>query len=567
MADIYTTEPTTDGKVLIETSIGDIDIELWSKETPLAAKNFLQHCLDGYYDGCIFHRVVKDFIAQTGDPLGTGTGGEGAYETTFKDEFHQRLRFVRRGLVAMANAGSHDNASQFFFTLDATPDLNKKHTIFGKVTGPTIFNMMRLNELDMSEKDPERPKRPPFIKKTTVLNLGPFTDLVDRQLEVKYDFGLGKRINRKEYDLAQKEAKMKKFKSKAVKNTGLLSFGADEDEESDTESEEEKFVPKKKMVSLYDIPKQVEPEVKETAETDDKGAAAAEAAAAGPAMNPNRPDETSSSEEEYEDDEDQNTSNFTNNSFNQHQKVLYETTEQREKREKMEAKVAKKEAKLARIEAKELEKKQKKKDNPLLKELHDQQQKYKKIHKDSTIKNKKKREQNTLSMLDKFSSKNKEVNLKGKFKSRADREEMSSKRNPMVLYEDEKATSTTDSVETETQKITPDPEATAKRKRKNLADDWKDYGFVLTEEQELANKSSSEDDDFDIWTHKFAPSAEKKLTIEAKKFNVSERDAKDATMKKDENTHSLHDPRNELNKRRRLGNKENKGKKLGTGKF
>jgi peptidyl-prolyl cis-trans isomerase SDCCAG10 len=89
--------------------------------------------MEGYYDDVIFHRVVYDFIAQGGDPTGTGEGGESIYGRPFKDEFHQRLKFNRRGLVGMANAGLDDNGSQFFFTLDRADELNKKHTLFGKV--------------------------------------------------------------------------------------------------------------------------------------------------------------------------------------------------------------------------------------------------------------------------------------------------------------------------------------------------------------------------------------------------------------------------------------------------
>ncbi|KAK2156225.1 hypothetical protein LSH36_218g00014 [Paralvinella palmiformis] len=119
--------------VLLQTTVGDIDIELWSKEAPRACRNFIQLCMEGYYNGTIFHRVIKDFIVQGGDPTGTGHGGESIYGKPFRDEFHSRLRFNHRGLVAMANAGLNDNASQFFFTLGATPELDRKHTIFGKV--------------------------------------------------------------------------------------------------------------------------------------------------------------------------------------------------------------------------------------------------------------------------------------------------------------------------------------------------------------------------------------------------------------------------------------------------
>ncbi|KAK3913969.1 Spliceosome-associated protein CWC27-like protein [Frankliniella fusca] len=214
MSNIYIQEPPTSGKVLLKTSVGDIDIELWSKETPKACRNFIQLCMEGYYDGTIFHRIVKGFIAQGGDPTGTGTGGESIYGQPFKDEFHTRLRFIRRGLLAMANAGKDDNASQFFFTLGATPELQNKHTIFGKVTGETVFNMMKLDDALVDHDD--RPQYPPKIIGAEVLH-NPFSDIVPRVLP------------------KQKEKKQSKKKEKqaGVKNFKLLSFGeeAEEDEE------------------------------------------------------------------------------------------------------------------------------------------------------------------------------------------------------------------------------------------------------------------------------------------------------------------------------------------------
>jgi peptidyl-prolyl cis-trans isomerase SDCCAG10 len=124
--------------------------------------------MEGYYDGTIFHRVVKDFIAQVGDPTGTGQGGESIYGAPFKDEFHSRLRFNRRGLVGMANAEADDNGSQFFFTLGTCQELNKKHTLFGKVAGNTIYNMIKLNECEVID---ERPVRPEKIISTEVIYL------------------------------------------------------------------------------------------------------------------------------------------------------------------------------------------------------------------------------------------------------------------------------------------------------------------------------------------------------------------------------------------------------------
>jgi peptidyl-prolyl cis-trans isomerase SDCCAG10 len=84
MSQIYINEPPTSAKVCLKTTAGDIDIELWAKETPLTCRNFIQLCMEGYYNDTIFHRVVKDFIIQGGDPTGTGLGGESIYGHPFK---------------------------------------------------------------------------------------------------------------------------------------------------------------------------------------------------------------------------------------------------------------------------------------------------------------------------------------------------------------------------------------------------------------------------------------------------------------------------------------------------
>ncbi|XP_066471981.1 spliceosome-associated protein CWC27 homolog isoform X3 [Tiliqua scincoides] len=214
MSNIYIQEPPTNGKVLLKTTAGDIDIELWSKEAPKACRNFVQLCMEDYYDNTIFHRVVPGFIVQGGDPTGTGSGGESVYGVPFKDEFHSRLRFNRRGLVAMANAGPHDNGSQFFFTLGRADELNSKHTIFGKITGDTIYNMLRLAEVE-TDMD-ERPVNPHKIRSTEVL-FNPFDDIISRT---------SKKLKN---DKAVEE--VKKVKSKGTKNFNLLSFGEEAEEE------------------------------------------------------------------------------------------------------------------------------------------------------------------------------------------------------------------------------------------------------------------------------------------------------------------------------------------------
>jgi len=218
MSNIYVQEPPCEGKVTLETTVGDIDIELWSREAPKAARNFLQLCLEGYYTNTKFFRVVPDFIVQGGDPTNTGTGGESVYGKPFKDEFHQRLRMVRRGLVCMANAGKDDNGSQFFFTLAATRELQNKHTVFGKVAGDTIFNMLRLATGHLEDGD--RPKYPHRITGAKV-QVNPFDDIVPRAV-ISQEMEKGK--------------KKKKSKAKAHKAFNVLSFGAEaEEEEEDLE--------------------------------------------------------------------------------------------------------------------------------------------------------------------------------------------------------------------------------------------------------------------------------------------------------------------------------------------
>lgn len=116
--------------VVMETSKGDIELQLFTAEAPVTVANFLNLAQRGYYDGQRFHRVIADFMMQGGDPTGTGRGGPG-YD--FEDEFHPDLRFDRAGLLAMANRGPGTNGSQFFITYGPTPHLNDRHTIFGEV--------------------------------------------------------------------------------------------------------------------------------------------------------------------------------------------------------------------------------------------------------------------------------------------------------------------------------------------------------------------------------------------------------------------------------------------------
>ena len=119
--------------VILETTQGDVEIELLPGIAPLAVANFVGHINSGYYNGLIFHRVIEGFMVQGGDPLGTGTGGESIWGKNFPDEFSPEARFDTEGLLAMANSGPMTNGSQFFITTSMPEWLNDKHTIFGKV--------------------------------------------------------------------------------------------------------------------------------------------------------------------------------------------------------------------------------------------------------------------------------------------------------------------------------------------------------------------------------------------------------------------------------------------------
>jgi len=229
-------EPPTEGKVILHTNRGPFDIELWAKEAPKAVRNFVQLCLEGYYNGTSFHRVIKDFMIQGGDPTGTGEGGESIYGQEFMDEIHSRLRFTHRGILAMASNGPNTNGSQFFVTLDKCEWLNRKHTIFGKIAGESIFNVVKAADgIDVDENDRPIDSFTTIIKTEVLWN--PFEDCFPRPEKTKY-------VEPEVVDLRPKK-KMKK-------NLSLLSFG-EEQEDEDKEIEEITKKSRGKSKSAHDI--------------------------------------------------------------------------------------------------------------------------------------------------------------------------------------------------------------------------------------------------------------------------------------------------------------------------
>jgi peptidylprolyl isomerase len=139
--------------VVMETTQGVIELTLKPSIAPKACENFLGLIEKKYYDGIIFHRVIKDFMIQGGDPTGTGRGGESFFGKPFEDEFSSSSKFDKPGLLAMANAGPHTNGSQFFITTIETPWLNQRHTIFGEVTkGYDVIEKIESCDTDRMDK-------------------------------------------------------------------------------------------------------------------------------------------------------------------------------------------------------------------------------------------------------------------------------------------------------------------------------------------------------------------------------------------------------------------------------
>ncbi|MBU0720680.1 peptidylprolyl isomerase [bacterium] len=132
--------------VVLETTQGVIELELYPDVAPLAVENFMTLVKKGYYNGIAFHRIIRGFMIQGGDPTETGRGGSSIWETPFKDEFKTQM-FDKAGVLAMANAGPNTNGSQFFITTAPTPWLNGYHTIFGKATPQSLKTLMSLDKV------------------------------------------------------------------------------------------------------------------------------------------------------------------------------------------------------------------------------------------------------------------------------------------------------------------------------------------------------------------------------------------------------------------------------------
>jgi cyclophilin family peptidyl-prolyl cis-trans isomerase len=153
-------DPAKSYTATVSTDLGDIVIELFADKAPNTVNNFVFLARDGFYDGVSFHRVIKGFMAQGGDPTGTGMGGPGY---SFEDEFHPELTHSGPGVLSMANAGPGTNGSQFFITYADTPHLDFRHAVFGRVVdGMDVVEAI-------PERDPDRAREPGVVMNSVVI--------------------------------------------------------------------------------------------------------------------------------------------------------------------------------------------------------------------------------------------------------------------------------------------------------------------------------------------------------------------------------------------------------------
>ncbi|KAG4079401.1 hypothetical protein HA402_008093 [Bradysia odoriphaga] len=195
------------GYVQLVTSHGPLNIELYCNLVPKTCENFMRHCQDGYYNGTLFHRSVKNFMIQGGDPKGTGKGGQSIWGKGFEDEIKPQLSHTGRGVVSMANSGPNTNGSQFFITYRSCKNLDGHHTIFGKLVG----GMDSLNEMEKIEVDKnDRPIENIYILKVHVF-VDPFVE-ADEQLAKEREDEI-----EKQRKAIEEEAKRKQQKNQPLK--------------------------------------------------------------------------------------------------------------------------------------------------------------------------------------------------------------------------------------------------------------------------------------------------------------------------------------------------------------
>ena len=162
--------------VRLVTNLGNLNLELYCDQTPKTCDNFLRLCKTNYYNNLLFHRLIKNFMIQTGDPTGTGSGGESAFGEPFEDEIKPQFSHEGRGVLSMANSGPNSNKSQFFITFRSCKHLDKKHTIFGRVVGG-LEVLDKMERIKTDKKD--KPLEDIIIIRTAIF-VDPFQEIEDQ---------------------------------------------------------------------------------------------------------------------------------------------------------------------------------------------------------------------------------------------------------------------------------------------------------------------------------------------------------------------------------------------------
>eukprot|EP01137_Pigoraptor_chileana_P010727 Opistho-2@60680 len=177
MSTLCDMQPSRERDMSVTTNLGELNLELFCQQVPRTCDNFIQLATRGYYNNTTFHRSIKHFMIQGGDPTGTGRGGESAWVVPFKDEFKKGLNHTDRGILSMANRGPHTNTSQFFITYRPAPALDGKHTVFGRLVGgmETLAAMERV-----AVDDADKPKEPIQIISVQVF-VNPFDALKEEE--------------------------------------------------------------------------------------------------------------------------------------------------------------------------------------------------------------------------------------------------------------------------------------------------------------------------------------------------------------------------------------------------
>ncbi|KAH8319614.1 hypothetical protein KR074_002354 [Drosophila pseudoananassae] len=164
------------GYVRLNTNFGPLNLELYCDQTPRACDNFLKRCATGYYNNVMFHRSIRNFIVQGGDPTGSGSGGESIWGKKFEDEFKPNLTHTGRGVLSMANSGPNTNGSQFFITYRSCKHLDGKHTVFGKLVGG-LDTLQKMENIEVDNKD--RPIEDIIIENSQVF-VNPFAEAAEQ---------------------------------------------------------------------------------------------------------------------------------------------------------------------------------------------------------------------------------------------------------------------------------------------------------------------------------------------------------------------------------------------------